>query len=100
MSFIFRSVSAPLMNDYFELRPSTLAELPVRGMNPANASQRRLRAEITAYGEKLSRIYTLNPPAKYGRPDGETLQTEKELNRAVYRLYGLTPAEINIVENN
>jgi len=100
MGFVFRSVSAPLLNDYFEMRPSTLAELPIRGMIPANAAQQRLRTEIFAFGEKLSRLYELNPPTKYGRKDAETLQTEKELNKAVYRLYGLTPPEINIVENN
>ena len=100
MGFVFRSVSAPLLNDYFEMRPSTLAELPIRGMIPANAAQQRLSTEIFAFGEKLSRLYELNPPTKYGRKDAETLQTEKELNKAVYRLYGLTPPEINIVENN
>ncbi len=100
MDFIFRLTSAPLMNDYFELRPSTLAELPIMGMHPENASQQRIRAEISAFGEKLSRLYELNPPAKYGRKNEEILLAERELNRAVYKLYGLTPQETAIVENN
>ena len=39
-------------------------------------------------------------PAKHRDPAAEVSALEREIDRHVYRLYGLTPEEIAIVEEN
>ncbi|MDO5115057.1 MAG: TaqI-like C-terminal specificity domain-containing protein [Synergistaceae bacterium] len=100
MDYIFRSLSSPLLNGYYELRPSVLAQLPIMDGAAESQPRRRLKEEIAAAGESLSRIFRDNPPRKYAKAPEEAAAVERALNRAVYRLYDLSPKEINMVENN
>ncbi len=100
MDYVFRSRSPELLNGYFELRASALSSLPVRGASPKNAAQAALRDEIAEAGEKLTRLYAQEPPGKYKKATREAAETEKNLDKAVYRLYNLTAKEIKLVENN
>ena len=100
LDFIFRAITPALLNDYRELRPSVLAKLPIAGMNPQRASQKKIRDEIADLGKKLSEMYKASPPSKHGIADAAIRDAERETDRLVYKLYKLTPAEINIVENN
>ena len=100
MDYAFRARSPELLNGYFELRTSALSALPVRRVNLENASQRALKEEIEAAGRKLSELYSQNPPGKYKKISSETAETEKSLDRAVYKLYNLSAKEIKLVEDN
>lgn len=100
MDYAFRARSPELLNGYFELRTSALSALPVRRVNLENASQRALKEEIEAAGRKLSTFYAQNPPGKYKKISSETAETEKSLDRAVYKLYNLSAKEIKLVEDN
>ena len=98
LDFVFRMISPALLNDYCELRPSILEKLPIA--TPKSAKAKEAASRIAEMGEKLSALYEENPPAKYGSPPEEIRNAEREANRLVYSLYGLTPKEIAVVENN
>ncbi len=98
LDFVFRMISPALLNDYCELRPSILEKLPIA--TPKSAKAKEAASRIAEMGEKLSALYEENPPAKYGSPPEEIRNAERETNRLVYSLYGLTPKEIAVVENN
>ncbi|OUO92597.1 TaqI-like C-terminal specificity domain-containing protein [Cloacibacillus sp. An23] len=100
MDYIFRARSPELLNGYFELRTSVLSSLPIRRVNMENAAQRALMEEITAAGKKLSELYAQDPPGKYKKISPEASETERLLDRAVYKLYNLSAKEIKLVENN
>ncbi|MBQ9882693.1 MAG: Eco57I restriction-modification methylase domain-containing protein [Synergistes sp.] len=98
LDFVFRAISPELLNNYYELRPSVIAKLPIA--SPKSAKAKETANKIAEMGEKLSELYAENPPAKYGSPPAEIREAERETNRLVYSLYGLTPKEIAVVENN
>ena len=98
LDFVFRAVSPELLNNYYELRPSVIANLPIA--SPKSAKAKETANKIAEMGEKLCVLYAENPPAKYGSLPAEIREAERETNRLVYSLYGLTPKEIAVVENN
>ncbi len=100
MDYVFRARSPELLNGYFELRTSALSALPVRRINLENAAQRALTEEIAASGKKLSTLYAQDPPGKYKKNSPEICETERALDKAVYKLYNLSAKEIRLVEDN
>lgn len=100
MDYVFRSRSPELLNGYFELRTSALSALPVRRVNLENAAQRALKEEIAGAGKKLSALYAQDPPGKYKKVSSDAAETERSLDRAVYKLYNLSAKEIKLVEDN
>lgn len=97
MDYIFRAQSSPLMNGYYELRRSTLASLPVRRVS---SSKLWLKEEIAEAGKKLSELYAEHPPSKYGKTPQDITEIERQLDRSVFRLYGISPSLVKIIENN
>ncbi len=100
MDYVFRSRSPELLNGYFELRTAALSALPIRRVNLENAAQRALKEEIEAAGKKLSVLYKQDPPGKYKKAPADIVETERSLDRAVYKLYNLSAKEIKLVEDN
>ena len=98
MDFCFRRLAPELLNGYFELKPSLLSSLPVREISPTNSRQVKLRGEIELGAMTLSDLCCRNELT-----DEEKLrrqQAERTIDRAVFRLYRLSPAEISLVLNN
>lgn len=100
MDFYFRRISAKLLNDHYELKPANLAKLPIREVSPTNSFQVRLYTEIERGAMELSSLCAV-PKGERTDEEAESIRkTERAINKAVCRLYKLTPQEINIVENN
>ena len=59
-----------------------------------------LRAEIEAGAMKLSELCSSKRSGQTEETSAQILETERSVNRAVYKLYKLTPKEIALVENN
>jgi hypothetical protein len=70
-----------------QVKRGHLAQLPVA--QPGHHAQSRLASLVR---EVLA--------AKLKKPEGDTSQLEQQINREVYALYGLTPEEIQIVEDS
>lgn len=95
MDFYARRVCAALLNEHFELKPVNLASLPIKKISETSGFQTRLRDLIAENAKKLSEL------SAAGEERGERAsEAERELNKAVYKLYKLTAKEINFVENN
>lgn len=95
MDFYARRITTALLNEHFELKPANLASLPIKKISETNSFQTKLRDTIAENAKKLSEAYG----ARDERSDW-TAAAERAINRAVYRLYKLTPKEVNLVENN
>lgn len=68
-----------------------LAKLPIYAIDFNNKAERAIHDNILSL---VNQILT----AKQNDPPADTLSLEKEINHLVYKLYGLTPEEITIVE--
>ena len=68
-----------------------IEQLPIRPIDFGAASE---RAEHDALVGFVERILT----AKRASPSADTTALEREIDARVYRLYALTPAEIQLVE--
>lgn len=92
MDFCMRRISTELLNGYYELKPANLQELPIKPISPTNSFHMILKSDIETGAMKLSNSPDLSRE--------EVREEERRINRAVYKLYKLTPAEISLVENN
>jgi len=100
-SFLYISSSAIATKDDF--RQTTLAELrrlPIPIILKQDAERKRLVALV-------DKMLTLTPALRAAKSDAEkaTLQnavrkTDRDIDQLVYQLYGLTPAEIALVEGS
>lgn len=95
MDFYARRITSGLLNDYYELKPANLAALPIRKIIETNKYQTNLR---NAVAENAKRLLAHNAAQS---DDAEAAaEAERIINKAVYKLYRLTPREIRTVENN
>lgn len=95
MDFYARRITSGLLNDYYELKPANLAALPIRKISETNSYQTNLR---DAVAENAKRLLSLN--AASSDEAEAAAEAERIINKAVYKLYKLTPKEIHIIENN
>lgn len=95
MDFYARRRCAVLLNEHFELKPANLAALPIKKISATNSFQTKLKDQVAANAKKLSELCA----GGHGG-DGEAAAAERQLNRAVYKLYKLSPREIHFIENN
>lgn len=95
MDFYARRIATGLLNDYYELKPANLSALPIKKISETNSFQTKLRDSIAENAKKLLAL-----TVEEGDGSAEIAETERALNRAVYKLYKLNAKEINIVENN
>lgn len=98
LDFIARHKAPSILNGYFEMRPGMIEKLPIAKIGNS-AVQSKLKNEIAACAKKLEELYTDRPVKRYSSPSEEARAMERELDRAVYRLYRLTHEEISAVEN-
>ncbi len=99
MDFYFRKTATELLNEHFELKPGNLAALPIRKTDRNDRKYEELRIEISAAAKNLSRLYSDYPAKTSGLMSDEKIETERKLNNSVYRLYRLSPKDIDIIEN-
>ena len=96
MDFFARRTATVLLNGFYELKPGTLSALPIKEISKTNSYQTKLRDIIANNAKKLLSINARKETAD----EEENIAAERAVNRAVYKLYKLTPKEISIVENN
>ncbi|HEY9172460.1 MAG TPA: TaqI-like C-terminal specificity domain-containing protein, partial [Verrucomicrobiae bacterium] len=89
--YVLKRFSTPFRGGYFALTRQFISQLPIRPIDFGAASE---RAEHDALVGLVERILA----AKRANPAADTTALEREIDARVYRLYGLTPEEIKIVE--
>jgi hypothetical protein len=91
LDHFLRRVSTPFHSGFWSYARRFIAQLPIRPIDFGVAAE---RADHDAIVKLVERILA----AKRAGPNADTSAWEREIDDRVYRLYGLTPEEIKIVE--
>jgi len=93
LDWFLKKVSTTFHGGYFAANKQFLVQLPIR---PIKFSDKAERAQHDAIVSLVERILA----AKKKNPAADTSALEREMDQQVYALYGLTPEEIQIVEES
>jgi adenine-specific DNA-methyltransferase len=85
--WFIRATAATKQGGFYEFKPMYVGQLPIPSAT---------RAEQAALEALVERILA----AKRANPQADVSAWEREIDERVYRLYGLTPEEIKIVEES
>lgn len=99
MDFYMRRICTELLNGHYEVKPANLSSLPIKRISPTNSFHVDLMTEIEKGAMALSKLCSTRESDRSDRANEEILENERKVNRAVAKLYRLTPAEISLVEN-
>lgn len=103
--FVMRQISSTKQGGYYEQKPMYIAQLPIRRINFDDPAEKQLHDEIVAYVNEmleLQKEYATAAREKFAdKMDAlkRRIDTvDAAIDAAVYRLYGLSAEEIQIVE--
>lgn len=99
LDFYFRNTANKLLNNHFELKLSLLSKLPIKIISSTNSFAIKQKILIERCAEELSKMHSICRDYKRKLSLDKIRLTEKTLNKAIYKLYKLTPSEIDIIEN-
>jgi hypothetical protein len=85
LDFIYKKITTPQAGGFYAYKTQFLSKLPIRAVT-----------QPKPYAEIVSKILK----AKEENPKADTIQLEREIDQMVYKLYGLTDKEIDIVKNS
>ena len=91
LRWFFPHISAPFRGGFRSANKQFLTQLPIRLLKLSDVAE---RVKHDAIVELVERILS----AKAGDPAADTSALEREIDRRVYELYGLTEEEIAVVE--
>ena len=98
----FGSIASTKQGGYFEYKPMYVQQLPIRTIDFNNPTDKANHDKIVQLVEQMLALNKQLAAAK--APQTKTLlkrridATDRQIDELVYRLYGLTAEEIDIVE--
>jgi type I restriction-modification system DNA methylase subunit len=102
LSFLIRKTSTPFRGGYIALNRQYIERLPIQLLDLKKPADKARHDRLV---ELVDKLLGLMPKLRAARSDSEkaTLQnavtaTDQQIDALVYELYGLTPAEIKLVE--
>jgi hypothetical protein len=102
VDFVMHSISSTKQGGYFEYKPMYLSKLPIRSVDFANPSEKKLHDNIVFLVSSLLTLYQKFPLATGQSKiiiERQIDGTDRRIDKLVYELYGLTEEEIKIVED-
>ena len=93
LDYCWKRLSTPLRGGFFRYFTQFIEQLPIRPIDFAVASERAQHDAIVALVDRILK-------AKQANAAADTSALEREIDDLVYRLYGLTPDEIRLVEES
>jgi adenine-specific DNA-methyltransferase len=87
MWWFIRSIAATKQGGFYEFKPMYVGQIPIPSTSQAD------KAALEALVDRIL-------AAKQADPQADVTDLEREIDEHVYRLYGLTPDEIRIVEES
>jgi hypothetical protein len=87
MWWFIRSIAATKQGGFYEFKPMYVGQIPIPSTSQAD------KAALEALVDRIL-------AAKQANPHADVTNLEREIDEHVYRLYGLTPDEIKIVEES
>ena len=102
LSFHLRTVCPPKLSGYTRFSASCIALVPIRVIDRDSAKELKSHDRIVTLVERMLTLHAQlakakAPPVRTGT-QSQIESTDREIDRIVYELYGLTEAEIRIVE--
>jgi type I restriction-modification system DNA methylase subunit len=102
LDFYFKKVSTTFHGGYFAANKQYIEQLPIAAINFADPTEKARHDKIVVLGEHVldlhKKVATAKNPNDKTHLEREIEATDNGINQLVYELYGLTEAEIEIVE--
>jgi Eco57I restriction-modification methylase/restriction endonuclease TaqI-like protein/type I restriction and modification enzyme subunit R-like protein len=99
-----RSISSTKQGGYFEYKPMYVQQLPIRTIDSSNAEDKARHDQMVQMVERMldlnKKLATANTNHDKTVLQRQIDATDNQIDRLVYELYGLTEAEIAIVEES
>jgi type I restriction-modification system DNA methylase subunit len=105
IDFVYRILfeTTHMRGGYVKYRTSYLGQLPIRKIDFSNPEEKQMHDDLVALVDKM---LDLNKQLQKATPNtdrwyalkSEIEKTDKTIDQKVYELYGLTPAEIKLIE--
>lgn len=104
MDFVYTYINPEKGEALAEVKKQHVEMLPVKEINPKDKTEVSLQSEIIKHVEMLLSLYKQKQKIKL-QSEIEQLQSridhsEEKINEAVFKLYGLTQIEINLIQQS
>jgi hypothetical protein len=100
--FYLKQVSTNFHGGYFAANKQYIEQLPIRTINFSDPSEKARHGKMVELVEQMldlhKRLASANTPDDRTRLQRQIDATDRQIDRLVYDLYGLTDEEIKIVE--
>jgi hypothetical protein len=102
LTFYFQRISSPFQGGWFAYEPRYLNRIPIHVPAKSNAADKAIHERLVQMVQSMLNLHERLDESAH--PDDKTRvqrqidATDQEIDRLVYDLYGLTEAEIKIVE--
>ena len=102
LNFYLHRISTPLRGGFFRTFTQFIGRLPIRAINFDTPADKKQHDALVSLVERMLSLHTQLPtqtdPAERTQSARLLAATDKQIDAAVYALYGLTQAEIDLVE--
>jgi predicted transcriptional regulator len=110
LSAYLKSISTPFQHGYIALNRQYIEQLPIRTINFSDAEDKARHEKMVSLVERMLELTPLLSPQMGGRSGSprtpqdkervkrEIESTDRQIDRLVYELYGLTEDEVKVVE--
>ncbi|MCL4275534.1 MAG: Eco57I restriction-modification methylase domain-containing protein [Anaerolineales bacterium] len=103
ISEFLKSISTTFQQGYYALNRQYIEQLPIRQINFSDLADKARHDKMVSLVERMLGLHkslaSAHNPHEADRLTREVESTDREIDRLVYELYGLTEEEIKIVES-
>jgi type I restriction-modification system DNA methylase subunit len=102
LSVFLKAISTPFQHGYIALNRQYIEQLPIRSINFSDLAEKTAHDKLVALVERMLALHreaqSARTPQEQEMLRREIESTDRAIDSLVYKLYGLTDAEIRIVE--
>jgi hypothetical protein len=100
--YVISHIAAGRQGGFFEYKPVYVSKVPIHTIDFSNSIDVKRHDHMVALVERMLELHKRTPvtPLEQERLAREIQSTDREIDRLVYELYGLTDEEIKIVERD
>lgn len=100
--FVLHRIASTKQGGFYEYKPMYVSQLPIRPIDFSDPADVQRHDQVVALVERMLSLHrqlaAAQTPAERSVLQRQVEATDREIDRLVYALYDLTPAEIQIVE--
>ena len=100
LTFFFQRISSPFQGGWFAYEPRYLNRIPIRSINFSDPAEKAAHDRLVGLVESMLALHKQSPrtPQEKDMLARQIESTDAAIDKLVYALYGLTEAEISVVE--